>query len=1174
MKHLSQICLIFLISIAFAVKANAQCPLDCRYLYVDGAVASSGVGDTWATAFKTVQEALTAANTMSPADTIIIKAGTYKPDNGTDRAKSFVIDKEVYMYGGYNGTELESTVGGLLPLSDYENNVTELSGDIGTVGVNIDNSYHVVKIIAPTIKGKMYGLSIIKGNANGANPDNNGGGIWVETNTTYNMEQVRVADNLASSNGGGIYVSTGAKLNMSFMTGAYYVAGRSGIENNTAGFFGGGVFYEVGAKLEASIIYVGNNTAQSGGGGVYISGGAVMDGVWADFTFYRNRVPAGVGGGLLIAGDIVNTNMLIEMTFKENESLSSGGGLYVANTTTNLILGNIIFLRNQSNSGGGITVFNSNNLQLWHMTLKDNIANNASSGGGVFINNNGVDQNLNISNCLFWGNTANAAPNSTNITNLGPMTLLPVVQNCLFQDASCPTNFNCNGTCIYNQDPQFLPGYPIYEEVMLVPASPAAEAGILLSPRLENDRFAYVRSCIADIGAVEVQRLWTGGVGNTSTSAGNGNWNVPQNWTPQSLLPMITYSIPTGTYTAMIQSGAVTIDANQSAHAIYLEGGSLTMSNNATLSIKRIFRKSNGITFYGGGGNFISGDGTETVVFENDCNAMPYNLTQRDASVIGRLTFNYLRVNNAPNLFAFSPETIAVKRLLTLQDGNFKTNNNLALLSNASYSAMLINNAFEIQGTNAMNTNRNVIVQRYVTPSPRPAGLGYTYFSSPVQGATVSTFAPFMNLVLDNGGNPYYWFNLFYTAANFPTFFKYVEGNNNIFEGGAPPQAGWRCPAPGEVLQTGVGYIANLNGGVTVNFYGYLNNGNISVPVTRGSAGESGWNLVGNPYPSPIDWTTVYNLTGNNTIVSPFIWRRIATGQYTGTFDYYQQGTPAGTNGGTTQIQSSQGFFVRATTNGNLTMNNTMRVTSGYANPQFFRTEESKTELEGFLRLELKNSRIGDGTIINFNSKATEKIDANFDMEKIMLNSSNVPNFYTRNENKRIAINGLPPLAEERIIPLFFITFESGQHTISASHIANFKENVMVILEDKTLGILHDLQAKPYVFTTNANNGAENNRFQLRLMPNMSFNIDEWASINIFPNPTQNDLQIKLLSKQEGNLKVNIYDATGRMVLSDEIEKTRDIMEGKYNISDFKQGIYIVELQQGNNKMTKKILKQ
>jgi len=1150
-------------------QTKAQCPADCRYLYVDGAIATSGVGTSWATAFKTLQEAIDAANTSAPADTIIVKQGTYKPDNGSDRTKSFVIDtKEVYLYGGYVGTELETVTGGLIPLANPVANVTILSGDIGTVGVHTDNSYHVLQILNTT-KGKMLGFTISRGRADGAGIDANGGGIFA-SNSTFDLEFIKITNNHAASLGGGMY-SDNSLIYLYNMSSGYTAIGGFGIDNNTAGAFGGAIYYASG-QMKANNIFFGNNTATSAGGAVYVASSVTVTDFYADLTFRDNRVTAGMGGAIYLNGvtgwDTYPSNTISKATFLNNEA-NEGGGLLASNCN-NLNLTNMIFNDNiATNNGGGMLLFQCDNTKIQHITFKGNTAN---QGAGMFINGSGGGsfENVEIYNTLFWGNRDNAInPNSITANNIGG--IFPSMFNCLFEEdetsfAMAHPNISYDaGTCIFNQDPQFLFDYA--EDVMIVPKSPAAEKGAVLSPEVNDDRFGYIRSCIPDIGAIEVQRLWTGGIGNTASTAGTGNWNVAENWTPDQLLPTTEYTIPSGTFTAVIRSGAVTMNTNSAAHAVYLEGGTLTMNTNVQLSVKRLFQRT--------GGTFNSGEGTENVIFENDCHLAPYNLSQKNTIVSGRLTFNYLTVNNNDDLFVGSSQLIAVKRLLRLAVGNFYIDNNLALLSNANYTAMLINNAYSILGTNPMNTNRNVIVQRYVTPyAPRPAGLGYTYFSSPVQGTRVSDFAPIMNLVLDNGVNPYYWFNPFYTASNFPTFFKYVEGNNNIFEGGAAPQAGWRCPTINEVLEVGRGYIANLNSGVTMNFRGYLNNGTVNVPITRGSAGQSGWNLVGNPYPSPINWTTLYGL--NSTIVTTGIWRRIATGQYTGIFDYYIQGTPVGSNGGTAEIQSSQGFFVRATTNGTLTMNNTVRTTSGYSNPQFFRTEESedKNELEGFVRIELKNSRIADGTIVSFYAKATEEIDANFDMEKVMLNSNNAPNFYTKNEGKRIAINGLPTLTQRQVIPLYFMTFENGQHTIAATHISHFRENVLVILEDKTLGILHDLRTKPYVFTTTANNGAENNRFQLHIVPNTNTNFTEWAEIAIFPNPVQAELKVRALSKQAENLQVVIYDELGREVMAGEIVKKRDVMEDKFDVSHLKNGLYIVELRQGTYKMTQKVLKQ
>ena len=63
--------------------------------------------------------------------------GAHTPDSG-DRAATFQLISGVKIYGGFVGTEttLEERAG----LFDQ----TVLSGDIGTLGDNSDNSYHVL----------------------------------------------------------------------------------------------------------------------------------------------------------------------------------------------------------------------------------------------------------------------------------------------------------------------------------------------------------------------------------------------------------------------------------------------------------------------------------------------------------------------------------------------------------------------------------------------------------------------------------------------------------------------------------------------------------------------------------------------------------------------------------------------------------------------------------------------------------------------------------------------------------------------------------------------------------------------------------------------------------------------------------------------------------------------
>ncbi|WP_438479933.1 Ig-like domain-containing protein [Oleiharenicola lentus] len=76
-----------------------------RY-YVNGAVTASGNGKSWATAFKTLQEALAANSGVNASDycQIWVAQGTYVPNrNGT--GKQFTLYSGMVLYGGFKGDE-------------------------------------------------------------------------------------------------------------------------------------------------------------------------------------------------------------------------------------------------------------------------------------------------------------------------------------------------------------------------------------------------------------------------------------------------------------------------------------------------------------------------------------------------------------------------------------------------------------------------------------------------------------------------------------------------------------------------------------------------------------------------------------------------------------------------------------------------------------------------------------------------------------------------------------------------------------------------------------------------------------------------------------------------------------------------------------------------------------
>ena len=75
------------------------------------------------------------------------------------------------------------------------------------------------------------------------------------------------------------------------------------------------------------------------------------------------------------------------------------------------------------------------------------------------------------------------------------------------------------------------------------------------------------------------------------------------------------------------------------------------------------------------------------------------------------------------------------------------------------------------------------------------------------------------------------------------------------------------------------------------------------------------------------------------------------------------------------------------------------------------------------------------------------------------------------------------------------------------------------------------------------------------------------ASVNVFPNPGSGFFSIELESTGETTIK--IYDAIGSNILT----KTANSLSFSIDLTDFANGIYIIEIVQGGNVSKRKVMK-
>lgn len=104
-----------------------------------------------------------------------------------------------------------------------------------------------------------------------------------------------------------------------------------------------------------------------------------------------------------------------------------------------------------------------------------------------------------------------------------------------------------------------------------------------------------------------------------------------------------------------------------------------------------------------------------------------------------------------------------------------------------------------------------------------------------------------------------------------------------------------------------------------------------------------------------------------------------------------------------------------------------------------------------------------------------------------------------------------------------------------------------------------------------AGNGGRINGFSLsfcNVSPALSVNEKSVLQASVYPNPTKGIINIKLTENTSEKTILNLYDIQGRNILSKESNNNEESL----NIENLSNGIYMLSIQNGNLKTTKKIV--
>lgn len=301
--------------------------------------------------------------------------------------------------------------------------------------------------------------------------------------------------------------------------------------------------------------------------------------------------------------------------------------------------------------------------------------------------------------------------------------------------------------------------------------------------------------------------------------------------------------------------------------------------------------------------------------------------------------------------------------------------------------------------TTGSSVTGDVTVQRFMSAESLGGQGGlYRYISSPVTNATVASWQDDFPITGSFTGTS--------TGPGLTTnasMFIYQESVVGNLDAGYIP---YPVASNSEVLEPGIGYAAWVFGdaATTMDVSGVVNQGDVSLPVTFTSTGNNeaeGWNLLGNPYPSSINWESTDGWDRDGIIYDMVVVRDNGGGgifRYFGTEPIVSMRT-ALPNGA---IAKGQAFWVSARENltggsGNVVIKEAAkRPTSA----EFFR---EGSDIKNQMVIALDWGEYFDEALVAFSEEATDEYDHGLDIPKF--NNAYFDISTVSADDKRLAYN-------------------------------------------------------------------------------------------------------------------------------------------------------------------------
>ncbi|RAW01343.1 fibronectin type III domain-containing protein [Pseudochryseolinea flava] len=398
-------------------------------------------------------------------------------------------------------------------------------------------------------------------------------------------------------------------------------------------------------------------------------------------------------------------------------------------------------------------------------------------------------------------------------------------------------------------------------------------------------------------------------------------------------------------------------------------------------------------------------------------------------------TVNILRLNSNVSGQVNIRSRLYVDNAIDMASGRLNSNDLIVLVSTDTHTARIgkIGNNGSVIG--------KVEFQRYFDA----AGRAYRYVGTPVFNTTVNNWKTYLPVT-----GPFVGSNNANTTAS---LFYYDS------------EAGWigypdtnTGTSGTSTMDVGRGYSIFVFQGTTskkLRISGPIQQGNFTYQNLKGNEfpaeeaqGEAtpgnGWNLIANPYASPIEWGNA-GWIPNGVNATVYI-RTYANGAYS----YKQWNGEIGDTDFAGIISQGQSFWVQCTSlDPSLTITEDAKYDA--ANAKFMRAASPRN----YLKVTMSDGTRNDNAYVQFKDDATESFDKRYDGLKL---ANDYFTLSTVANSKNLGINTLSSAFCSRIIPINIEKGTPGQFSLTFSELASFDFALEAKLIDKFLNTVTPIQ--------------------------------------------------------------------------------------------------------------------